>query len=301
MNVNQALKEFIDQYSKKVEIHLESSFPNDWPIPSSLLQSMNYSLLAGGKRMRPLLLLAAVKAMNGSLEEALPAASAVEMIHTYSLIHDDLPAMDDDDYRRGKPTNHKVFGEAMAILAGDGLLTHAFYMLESLAHTSRVPESIILKLISELSRLAGPAGMVGGQVSDIEAMQGEVDIPYLEKLHRHKTGDLIVFALKAGGMIGQANEQQLHALEEFGYRIGLAFQIQDDVLDVIGDERKLGKSTQRDSELDKVTYPQLLGLDACRTRIKELTEEGKERILEAQFPNPEKLLMLADYLMHRDH
>lgn len=301
MNPAQQLTDFINEYCEKVENALANSLPAHWPIPPRLHQSMKYSLMAGGKRMRPLLLLAAVDALGGSMEEAMPAACAVEMVHTYSLIHDDLPAMDDDDYRRGKPTNHKVYGEAMAILAGDGLLTHAFYTLAGTAQTAKLPAADILEMVSELSRLAGPSGMVGGQVSDIEATQGEITLEELESLHRHKTGDLIVFALKAGGIIGRANEQQLSALEQFGYCIGLAFQIQDDVLDVVGDRMKLGKSTQRDSELDKATYPHLIGVDSCREKIKQLTDEGKQCIRQAAFANPQKLFMLADFLMNRDH
>lgn len=287
-----------------VERELDGVLPAGWDVPARLREAMMYSLKAGGKRVRPVLVLAAAEAVRGdgsASEAAMPAACAVELVHTYSLIHDDLPAMDNDDFRRGKPTNHRVFGEAMAILAGDGLLTHSFYILASSAKTVDLPAEDILEMISELSRLAGPSGMVGGQALDMEATESELTLEALEKMHRHKTGDLIVFALKAGGMIGKANEQQMKALEQFGYRIGLAFQIQDDVLDVIGDEKKLGKSTHRDSMLEKATYPQLLGLDQCRLKIKQLTEEGKQWIIDARFPNPDKLLLLADYLMNRDH
>lgn len=221
--MQQPLSDYLSFYREQIELELQRSFPTTWSIPKPLHKAMEYSLLGGGKRMRPILLLAAVEALDGSVKEAMPVACAVEMIHTYSLIHDDLPAMDDDDYRRGKLTNHKVHGEAMAILAGDALLTHAFYVIAHTGRKTKMSASLVLKLIEELSRLAGPSGMVGGQAFDMQAMQSTITIEELELLHRHKTGDLITFALKAGGMIGGANEKQLQALEQFGYHIGLAF------------------------------------------------------------------------------
>jgi geranylgeranyl diphosphate synthase type II len=230
---------------------------------------------------------------------ALPAACAVEMIHTYSLIHDDLPAMDNDDFRRGKPSNHKVYGEAMAILAGDALLTHAFYLFTQLAHTG-VPHAQIVKIIEECSVYAGAKGMVGGQAADLEGVQGVTDLVQLEYIHTHKTSDMIVFALKTGGRIGGADDRQLNALEQFGYRIGLAFQIQDDILDLTGDEKKLGKKTKSDEKQEKVTYPYIVGLEKSAEKVRELTESGKEWIRRGLFPYPDRLLALADYLMRRD-
>ena len=284
-----------------IEQELTQSFPDEWVIPAGLKDAMMYSLMAGGKRLRPILALAAAEAVGGQGKAAVPVACAIELIHTYSLIHDDLPAMDNDDYRRGKPTNHRVFGEAMAILAGDGLLTHAFYLATNSASRYNVPADRVLRMIRELSMYAGPKGMVGGQVADMLGEQGITNLAELEYIHLHKTSDLIVCSLRSGGHAASANDQQMKALEQFGYRIGLAFQIQDDILDLTGDESKLGKNTQSDVKAQKVTYPYFLGVDVCRAKVKELTKEAQESIHQAKLPNPGRLLQLADYLMERDH
>jgi len=262
---------------------------------------MNYSLMAGGKRLRPIFVLAAAEALGGSKEAALPVACAIEMVHTYSLIHDDLPAMDNDDYRRGKLTNHKVYGEAMAILAGDALLTHAFYSITEAHKVHGVPAERVLAITEELSAYAGARGMVGGQAADMLGEQGLTKLEELEYIHTHKTSDLIVFSLRAGGHLAGATESQLAALSEFGQAIGLAFQIQDDILDLIGDEQKLGKPVKSDEKQMKVTYPYFIGMDASEHKIKELTEHGKNALIRANLNNPERLLQLADYLMRRDH
>ncbi|NDI34229.1 polyprenyl synthetase family protein [Chengkuizengella sediminis] len=295
------ITEFINYYGQEVEKELKHIFPKNWYIPKRLEEAMSYSLFAGGKRMRPILIIAALEALNGPIPSGLPVAAAIEMIHTYSLIHDDLPSMDDDDYRRGKLTNHKVYGEAMAILAGDALLTHAFYVISNSLRMKELPAEQILKLVEELSSYAGPRGMVGGQVDDMDGEQGITNIHQLEQIHIHKTGDLIVFSLRAGGHIAGANNDQLKALASFGYKIGLAFQIQDDILDIIGDEQKLGKPILSDENANKVTYPYLIGLDACVEKVKELTEEAKQDIIDANFPNPNRLLEIADFLMQREH
>nr|WP_233455296.1 farnesyl diphosphate synthase [Paenibacillus elgii] len=284
-----------------IERELQQSIPSSWAIPAPLRESMMYSLMAGGKRLRPILVLAAAESLGGSPEAAVPAALAVEMIHTYSLIHDDLPAMDNDDFRRGKPTNHKVYGEAMAILAGDALLTHAFYSVVQSARKHNIPADRVIDIVEELSRLSGAPGMVGGQAADMLGEQGVTKLEELEYIHLHKTSDLIVFSLKAGGRIAGATEAQLAALERFGTCIGLAFQIQDDVLDLIGDESKLGKPVQSDVKQQKVTYPYFIGIEASIAKAGELTREAKQAILAADFPRPERLLELADYLMKRDH
>lgn len=281
--------------------HLQQAVPAEWNVPSQLKQAMQYSLMAGGKRLRPLLVIAAAEALGGSREAALPVACAVEMVHTYSLIHDDLPAMDDDDFRRGKPTNHKVFGEAMAILAGDALLTHAFYHIVQASKVHGVPAEAALAIVEELSRFAGPAGMVGGQVADMEGEQGLTSLEQLQYIHEHKTGDLIVFCLKAGGRIAAASPEQLSALETFGRAIGLAFQIQDDILDLVGDESKLGKKTQSDLKQQKVTYPYFIGLDPSRAEVDRLTKLAKEAVSNDFIPYPERLMGIANYLMNRDH
>nr|WP_210090231.1 farnesyl diphosphate synthase [Paenibacillus turicensis] len=290
---------------KEIEMRLvdsiSSSVPQTWNIPASLRESMEYSLLAGGKRLRPLLVIAAAEAVGGQREAALPIAQAVEMIHTYSLIHDDLPAMDNDDFRRGKPTNHKVFGEAMAILAGDGLLTHAFHQVVQASRLYNVPAEATLDIIEELAIYAGPSGMVGGQVADMQGEQGITDLETLQYIHQHKTGDLIVFSLKAGGRVSGASEAQLAALAKFGQCIGLAFQIRDDILDLVGDEGKLGKKVQSDVKQEKVTYPYFIGLEASQAELERLTLAAKEAVSDGSIPFPERLLQIADFLTHRDH
>lgn len=301
MNEALTISEYLKLLSSRVETELQASLPSGWDVPATLRQSMDYSLMAGGKRMRPILVLAATEALGGSTDAAMPVACAIEMVHTYSLIHDDLPAMDNDDYRRGKLTNHKVYGEAMAILAGDALLTHAFYSIVQSARQHRVPADQVLSIVEELAALSGAKGMVGGQAADMQGEQGVTSLEQLEYIHAHKTSDLIVFSLKAGGRIAGASDEQLQALERFGYCIGMAFQIQDDILDIVGDETKLGKKVNSDMKLNKVTYPYFIGLEACQRKVSELTEQGKQAILQANFPFPSRLLQIADYLMKRDH
>ncbi|WP_138493408.1 polyprenyl synthetase family protein [Paenibacillus pinistramenti] len=291
----------MNEVCSQVNDALERFLPEDWQVPAVLKDSMLYSLTAGGKRLRPLLVIAAAESLGGSREAAMPVACAVEMIHTYSLIHDDLPAMDNDDFRRGKPTNHKVYGEAAAILAGDGLLTHAFYSIAQASSRYHVPAEQTLAIVEELARYAGPAGMVGGQAADMEAEQGRTDLDGLRYIHEHKTGDLIVFALKAGARIASASPSQLLALERFGRSVGLAFQIQDDILDLTGDESKLGKSTQSDLKMQKVTYPYFLGLEASREEVAKLTSEARAVIADAGIPDPGRLLEISDFLLKRDH
>lgn len=296
-----SIKDYLEEISHQITARLQEVVPKEWDVPSTLRESMTYSLLAGGKRLRPALVIAACEALEGSREASYEAALAVEMVHTYSLVHDDLPAMDNDDYRRGKLTNHKVFGEAMAILAGDALLTHAFYVVSQIPSKHGIAAERILPIISELSEMAGPRGMVGGQVADMEGEQGLTDLSQLEYIHLHKTSDLIIFSLLAGGRIAGASDSQLEALRGFGHRLGLAFQIQDDILDLVGDEAKLGKKTQSDVEQEKVTYPFFIGLEASMQEVERLTGEAKAIILEGGFPHPAKLLDIADYLMKRDH
>ncbi|WP_166239538.1 polyprenyl synthetase family protein [Paenibacillus turpanensis] len=296
-----SITEYIRHWASAVEAELEQSFPGAWGIPSGLLEAMRYSLLMGGKRLRPVLSFAAAEAVGGKPQLAMPTAAAVEMIHTYSLIHDDLPAMDNDDLRRGKPTNHKVFGEASAILAGDGLLTHAFYYLTQAHYRLGVSAEQTLAMVAELSEYAGPRGMVGGQAADMDAEQGMTGLSQLEYIHLHKTSDLIVYSVRAGGRSAGASDAALQALTIFGRNIGLAFQIQDDVLDLTGDESKLGKPVKSDEKQQKVTYPFLIGLDACRSQIAMLTEEARESLLAAGLPKPRRLLEIADYLVKREY
>ncbi|QGQ97098.1 polyprenyl synthetase family protein [Paenibacillus psychroresistens] len=294
------IAQYVREHAAKVEQELGQAIPASWDIPGALRDAMQYSLMAGGKRLRPILVIAAAEALGGTIDAAMPIACAIEMIHTYSLIHDDLPAMDNDDLRRGKPTNHKVFGEAMAILAGDALLTQAFYQATQVLRIAPILPEQALKIIEELAILAGAMGMVGGQAADTLGEQGITRIEELDYIHRHKTGDIIVFSLRAGGRVANATDQQLLALENFGYKIGLAFQIQDDILDIIGDESKLGKPVKSDEKQQKVTYPYLLGIAPSQEKVRQLTEEAKSAIIAAGFINPERLLQLADYLVDRD-
>ncbi|MFK7697184.1 polyprenyl synthetase family protein [Paenibacillus sp. HJGM_3] len=297
------IQDYIKTRAARIETELTRSLPREWDVPRTLREAMDYSLMAGGKRLRPILVLAAAEALVGEekAEAAMPVACAIEIIHTYSLIHDDLPAMDNDDYRRGRLTNHKVYGEAMAILAGDGLLTHAFYSVVQASRLHGVPANRVLAIVEELSMLAGANGMVGGQAADMQGEQGITQLEELEYIHLRKTSDLIVFSLRAGGLVGGATPEQLTALQTFGQSIGLAFQIQDDILDLIGDEQKLGKPVKSDEKQQKVTYPYFIGLEASKRKVEELTERGKTALLGAALPQPERLLELADYLVHRDY
>ncbi|WP_200897697.1 polyprenyl synthetase family protein [Paenibacillus wulumuqiensis] len=294
------LKQYIQDISTYMESRLKNALPESWQVPDTLQQSMLYSLMAGGKRLRPVFVIAAAEALGGSREKAAPVACAVEMVHTYSLVHDDLPAMDDDDYRRGKLTNHKVYGEAMAILAGDALLTHAFHSAAE-ALQAGVPAEAVVAIISDLAEYAGPRGMVGGQVADMQGEQGMTELSQLQYIHLHKTADLFMFSLTAGARTAGATEEQLTALRQFGSDIGLAFQIQDDILDVIGDEAKLGKKTQSDSKLQKVTYPYFIGLEESQREVARLTASAKAALQQAGLQDSSRLEEIADYLVQRDH
>jgi geranylgeranyl diphosphate synthase type II len=294
-------QDYLHQVSQLVSEALTTILPAEWDVPGPLRDSMGYSVLAGGKRLRPAFVIAAAEALGANRKDAVPAACAIELIHTYSLIHDDLPAMDNDDLRRGKPTNHKVFGEAMAVLAGDALLTHAFYLLARLPKLALgVSHATALAIVEELSFYAGARGMVGGQAADMLGEQGITDLKQLEYIHKHKTGDLIACSLRAGGHVAGGTEGQLNALGVFGQAIGLAFQIQDDILDVSGDATKLGKPKNSDIDQQKVTYPYLIGLEESRLLVKELTVKAKASITNGTVPHPERLLQLADFLMSRD-
>ncbi len=264
--------------------------------PPRLAEAMRYSLLGGGKRLRPTLCLLASEACGGDWTSALPAACALEMVHTYSLIHDDLPSMDDDDLRRGRPTCHKAFDEATAILAGDGLLTLAF---ETIARFTRPPEAAAGCVLA-LAEGAGPSGMVAGQMADLEA-EGRDDptIEALEAIHVRKTGALLRAALKMGGIVAGTDTTRLQALTSYGHAVGLAFQIVDDLLDVTGDEAKMGKRVNKDSGLGKWTYPGLLGVDGSRRRARALADEAAAA-LEPFGARGTTLRALAMDLLERD-
>lgn len=299
MNIEQQLKSSADLIQDTLLNHIHQLINT----PLQLKEAMSYSLSAGGKRIRPFLVLEVARAVSGDdaiINKALYAACAIEYIHTYSLIHDDLPAMDNDDFRRGKPTNHKVYGEALAILAGDALLTQAFGLLSQMAKRHLIDASIAIDLVDDLVLYAGAQGMVGGQVADIEAEQGNTSFEQLKFIQQHKTSDLIICSAIAGGRIAQANEAQLKHLSTFARNIGLAFQIQDDILDLIGDEKKLGKAVNSDIQNNKVTYPYFVGLEESKQLVQTLTKEAKEALYLAELKNEAPLIALADYLVHRE-
>jgi len=269
----QAISSFAEQtdsYRQLIETRLDEYSQFDADCPVVLRDAIRHSLLAPGKRLRPLLTLMATEACGSKIEAALPAACAVEMIHAYSLIHDDLPAMDDDDLRRGLPTCHKVFGEGNAILAGDALLARAF---EIVAKDTR--SDVAARCCALLAHAAGASQLVGGQVDDLAAEQQDGGgLDELEAIHRRKTGAMLVVSLQLGGVIADATDEQLEALERYGQNLGLAFQVVDDLLDFDGDEEQLGKRTGKDADRGKLTYPVLLGVEASRERAAELVDEA---------------------------
>ncbi|MEJ2683435.1 MAG: polyprenyl synthetase family protein [Candidatus Sulfobium sp.] len=266
--------------------------------PSILIESMLYSLFAGGKRLRPVLALAAYEACGGIAADIVPYASTLELIHTYSLIHDDLPAMDNDDLRRGKPTNHRVYGEAMAILAGDALLTEAFCILSDPGLGRAVSERKLLRALSELAESSGCRGMVAGQAQDILSENGEPDGEMLRFIHAHKTASLIRASVKMGPLLYGSEGDELEALALYGYRIGLAFQVIDDILDIEGDEKETGKPTGSDERINKMTYPRLYGVEKSRSIAGDLVSEARSA-LDSFGTRADPLREIAGYLLKR--
>lgn len=265
------LQGFLDGRTRLVNEALDRFLPAESVRPATIHKAMRYSLFAGGKRIRPALCLAAAEACGGRDADALPAACAVECIHTYSLIHDDLPAMDNDDFRRGKPTNHKAFGEGIAILAGDGLLTQAFEILGQARGWPRYPHKA---LILELAHAAGTLQLIAGQVADIEAEGKSISASDLKYIHERKTSALLCCSTRLGGMSANCTPAQLRALTDFGYNVGLAFQIIDDILDITQTSEQLGKTAGKDTAARKATYPSIVGLDKSRKIATELTRRA---------------------------
>jgi geranylgeranyl diphosphate synthase type II len=293
------LEDYLQRQRRQVEASLDAWLPALDSYPPTLMDAMRYSVFAGGKRLRPILLLAATEAVGGDTTAVLPAACALEFLHTYSMIHDDLPAMDDDAYRRGKLTNHKVYGEAMAILAGDALLTQAFEVLSSPALTACFAAPLLLQVTYRLARAAGSLGMVGGQVADILSEGQHVGLEVLEYIHRHKTAALIEAATVMGALLGGGTPAQVQALETYGHTVGWAFQITDDILDIEGDATLLGKEVGRDVQQDKVTYPALLGVEASRQRAVELMQQGLSALVSFD-QRAERLRQIAAYIVMRN-
>ncbi|MDO5009614.1 MAG: polyprenyl synthetase family protein [Intestinibacter bartlettii] len=294
-----AFEQELKTKSAYIEDLLKEYMPKEEGYQNTIFKAMNYSLSAGGKRLRPILTLEASKIVGGNEKDAIPFAMAIEMIHTYSLIHDDLPAMDNDDFRRGKPTNHKVFGDGMATLAGDALLNYAFEIMLRESIGKKNPD-IRLKAIYEIARGAGIYGMIGGQVVDIESEDKAIEKEKLDFIHMNKTAAMIVGCMRAGAIIGYASEEDLQNITKYAKNIGLAFQIVDDILDIVGDTKILGKPVGSDLENHKSTYPALIGLDESRKVAINLIEEAKDSIKKLS-GDTSFLEGLADYIISRDH
>jgi len=298
MKADLDLEAYLQEKMLLVEGALEEALPPTEDLSRRVVEAMRYSIFTGGKRLRPVLCLAGAEAVGGSAEAALPAAVALEMIHTYSLIHDDLPAMDDDDFRRGRPTSHKVFGEALAILAGDGLLTLGLAQLPRAATAGRLDPLLAAAALEVIARAAGHQGMVAGQAVDIESEGRDVGEEVVDFIHSHKTGALITAAVTSGAIIGRASADQLRRLEEYGRRLGLAFQIVDDILGVEGDAGTLGKPVGADQLRGKATYPRVAGLDRAKEKAKAVTAEAR-LALEGFGPAAEPLRTIAEYVLVR--
>jgi geranylgeranyl diphosphate synthase type II len=308
------IKTYLKEKRELIDSYLKAYFDTPF-LPSVLHEAMRYSLFAGGKRIRPILALASYEACGGNPEYIIPQASAIELIHTYSLIHDDLPAMDNDELRRGKPTNHKVFGEAMAILAGDALITEAFLMMtntnEDLSPSSlkgrnrvggssvmKIKPSSLIKVVRDIALSAGAYGMVGGQAQDILSENSEPDRDTLHFIHFHKTASLITASVRMGPILANIGRDKLKALTRYGENIGLTFQIIDDILDVEGNTEELGKSTGSDKKKKKMTYPSLHGVEGSRQKANELISEAIDalRIFSSK---ADSLREIAYYLIKR--
>jgi geranylgeranyl diphosphate synthase type II len=291
------LKSYLKTKQERIQVALEELLPPTTGMPPILHESIRYSVLAPGKRLRPILVLAGAEAVGGDPETVLRTACALECIHVFSLIHDDLPCMDNDDYRRGRLTNHKVYGDAMALLAGDALLAFAFQIIAENVETA--PAERIIPTLHLIARASGTWGMVGGQVVDMESQGQEVTPETLHYIHAHKTGALLTASVLSGAMICGGTPEHLDSLKRYGGHIGLAFQIADDILDITGDPEKLGKPIGSDEERDKATYPKLFGLEESRRRAHEEVASALHS-LEAFPESAEPLRAIARYIVERD-
>jgi geranylgeranyl diphosphate synthase type II len=297
MTPTESITSYLTRRAAEVNAWLDCLVPSEDVEPRQLHKAMRYSLLAGGKRLRPALVLTAGEALGAETDDLMPSACAIEMIHTYSLIHDDLPAMDNDDLRRGRPTCHKAFGEAVAILAGDALLTQAFRVLASDAPRRDAARQV--RVIREIATAAGSVdGMIGGQMADIENEGKQVDAATVEYIHRSKTGALIAAPVVVGGIIAGATDDQIDKLRNYGERIGLAFQIADDILDVTSTSEQLGKTAGKDQTAHKATYPAVHGVPASQRRARELVEEAVE-IVSNLGVSPGMLEAIARFIVAR--
>jgi len=292
------IKTYLVSRQKLIERALDRYLPKANTKPATLHRAMRYSLFAGGKRLRPILCLAATEASGGKIRNALPLACALECIHTYSLVHDDLPSMDNDDFRRGRPTCHKVFGDAIAILAGDGLLTIAFEIVSSAKPTSRYDTSSLLR---EIAVAAGSQKLIAGQVADLEAEGKNVKRDQLQFIHQNKTAAILKSSVRLGAMSANADAKKLSAVTRFGQRLGLAFQIIDDILDLTQTSEILGKSAGKDVAAKKATYPAVIGLDKSRAEARRLTRQAHNALSVFRSRDAEPLHALANYLLEREY
>jgi geranylgeranyl diphosphate synthase type II len=292
------LKSYLAEKRALIDKTLKDFMPEPEGPTSELIRAMNYSLFAGGKRLRPILCMAGAEAVGGEGRDALPVACALEMIHTYSLIHDDLPAMDNDDMRRGKPTSHKVFGEALAILAGDGLLTEAFNLMIRSDLPEKIGTARFQEVITLISLAAGHRGIVGGQAVDVMMEGKEVDSSIVDFIHNHKTGALISASVSSGAILGGGSRQELDEIASYGNKIGLAFQISDDILNIEGDSEKMGKRAGSDEQKRKNTYPSVYGMERSKVILKESVDAAINSL--KQFGNSaDPLRQIADYIIER--
>lgn len=290
------LDDFLVQRKQIIEEAMPS-YIHDLQAPKSLIDAMIYSLEAGGKRLRPIFVLSMLHTYNQSEDLGIATACAVEMIHTYSLIHDDLPCMDDDDIRRGKPTNHKVYGEAMAVLAGDGLLTQSFSLI---VNDQTISIENRLRIISELVKAAGAEGMVGGQVADMEGEAKSLTLNELQLIHENKTAKLLSFSIISGAILASAPEEDIEKLRQFAYHLGIAFQIRDDILDIEGKQELIGKPVGSDTLNEKTTYPSILTVDGAKEKLNDHIMKAKNVINQLSVPST-LLVEFCDLIARRDH
>lgn len=292
------LKDYLLEKRTIVDRTLEKYLPEMSGPKEELYKAMRYSLFAGGKRLRPILCIASAEAVGGSTMDVLPVACAFEMIHTYSLIHDDLPAMDDDELRRGKPTNHMVFGEAMAVLAGDGLLTEAFRVMADPELLKKAGAERFRKVIEMVASASGASGMVAGQALDIKAEGEKIDSSLMEIIHEYKTGALLRASVATGAILGGGSEKEIESLDNYGKNIGLAFQISDDILDIEGDSLEMGKQTGVDIERGKNTYPSIYGMEKSKIMLREIIDNAID-VLSPFKDRAEPLKQIAVYIIER--
>jgi geranylgeranyl diphosphate synthase type II len=296
---NRRLESHLHSVAEQVEKTLDELLPGSEVFPTLINQAMRYSTLGGGKRLRAFLAVEACRIVGGEVKKALPLGAAIEMIHAYSLIHDDLPCMDDDDFRRGKPSNHKVYGEGMAVLAGDGLLTEAFHVLSRLTELSGASCRVSLQIIQIMAACCGVGGLIGGQTADISSA-GASDPELLHYIHQNKTGALFKASLWCGALLAGATDLQLKALDSYGEHFGIAFQIVDDLLDVVGEPEKLGKAVGTDQALNKLTFPKVYGLEQSRKMAQDQVKSAQDA-LEIFEEKAGALKALAEYILRREN